>query len=159
MCQVLRNAGRLFLRENLWNRCSRGLSFAMKMSEVPDLRETQSESYRSQRTMCLPKKRSECAIVELSMCCFNEDGPARDHVKHVVMNVSGGLKREIHSVKAIGSSEVGGVGEESNVMKPDEYTNEVQYVAGRISAVEFDPRLLRESRSISMYRKLPRQWA
>ena len=49
-------------------------------------------------------------------------------------------------MKAICSNEVGGVGEESNVMNPDEYTNEVQYVVGRISAVELDPRLLRELR-------------
>ena len=34
------NAGRLFLHENLWDKWSRGLSFAMKMSEGPDVRET-----------------------------------------------------------------------------------------------------------------------
>ena len=48
------------------------------------------------------KPRSECAIEELSMCCCNEDGQARDHVNNVVMNVSGGLKSEIDSVKTIG---------------------------------------------------------
>ena len=35
------------------------------------------------------------------------------------------VKRVTDSVTAIGSSEVGGVGEESNVTNPDEYTNEV----------------------------------
>ena len=43
-------------------------------------------------------------------------------------------------MKEIGSS---GVGEDSNVMKLEEHTNQVQCVEGR---VEFDPRLLRESR-------------
>ena len=137
------NAGELFLHEDLWDRWSRGLSFAMKMSEGPDVRETQCELCRFQSTMCFPEKgscvksRAECAIEELSMCCCNVDGQARDHVKNVVMNASGGLKRKIDSVKTIGSYEVGGVGEEPNVMNPDEYTNEVQCVACRISAVEF----------------------
>ena len=71
------------------------LSFATKMSEGPDVRETWSELCRSQSTICVPEKRSECAIEELSICCCNEDGQARDHVKNVVMNVSGGLRREI----------------------------------------------------------------
>ena len=75
---------------------------------------------------CSREKRSECAIEELSLCCCNDDGQARDHLKNVVMNVTGGLKREIASVKTVGTSEVGGVGEESNVMEPDECTNEVQ---------------------------------
>ena len=74
------------------------------------------------------------------------------------------VSREIDSVKAIGSYKVGGVGEESNVMKPDDYTNEVQCVVCRISAVEFDPRLLRESRQteidvvnqLEVYQKRPR---
>ena len=39
--------------------------------------------------------------------------------------MSGGLKKEIGSVKAIGSNEVGEVGGESNATKLDEYTNEV----------------------------------
>ena len=118
-----RNAGRLFfLRETLWDRWSRGLNFA--------------------REMCFPKGgsccklRSECVTEKLSVCCCNEDGQTKSHVKNVVMLVSRGLTREIDSVKEIGSNEVGGVGEESNVMKPDEYTNEIQYVVGRMSAVE-----------------------
>ena len=97
----------------------------MKMSEGPDVRETQSELYRSQSALCLPKKTSECVVEELTMCCCNEDGPKKSHVKNVVMIVSGGLKREIDSMKATGSNEVGRVGEESNVMKPDEYTYEM----------------------------------
>ena len=90
---MLGNAGELFSREDLWDRWSRGLSFAMKMSEGPDARESQ-----------------------LSICCNSEEGQARDHVKNVEMNVSGSLNRDIDSLKAIGSCDVGGVGEESNVM-------------------------------------------
>ena len=49
-------------------------------------------------------------------------------------------------------------------MKLDEYTTKVQTVVGRISAVEFDARLLRESRQtefnfvdqLDVYRKRPR---
>ena len=37
------------------------------------------------------------------------------------------------------------VGKESNMMNPDEYTSEVQCVVCRSSALEFEPRLLRES--------------
>ena len=32
----------MFLHENPWDRWSRGLSFAMRMSEGPDVRETQN---------------------------------------------------------------------------------------------------------------------
>ena len=52
------------------------------------------------------------------------------------------VKRATDSVMAIGPNEVGGVGEESNVTNPDEYTNEVHCVVCRITAVEFDPKLL-----------------
>ena len=41
MCQVPGHAGRLFLHETLWDRWSRGLSFAMKMSEGPDVRDAE----------------------------------------------------------------------------------------------------------------------
>ena len=52
-------------------------------------------------------------------------------------------------------------------MKPDEYTHEAQHVVCRISAVAFDPRLLRESRQteidfvsqLGVYWKRPRQCA
>ena len=77
--QVPRNSGRLFLRENLWDRRSRGLSFVKEMSERPDVREMEIELCRSQSTMWLPKNgsrsksRSECVTEELSMCCCNED--------------------------------------------------------------------------------------
>ena len=73
------------------------------------------------------------------MCHCNEDGRTRSHVDNFVI-VSGGLKRKI------GSKEVGVVCEESNVMHSDEYTEEFQNDAGRISVVGIDPRLLRESR-------------
>ena len=56
------------------------------------------------------------------MCCCKEDGQTKNHVKNFVMIVSRGLKRVIDLVKAFGSKEVGGVSEDSNVAKSDEYT-------------------------------------
>ena len=50
------------------------------------------------------------------------------------------MARATDSVKAIWFEKSWRVDEESIVMKPDGYTNEVQYVVGRISAVQFDPR-------------------
>ena len=48
----------------------------------------------------------------------------------------------------------------SNVMKPDEYTNQVQCVVCRISAVEFDPRTeIDVVHQLEMYRKRPKHWA
>ena len=79
MCHVLRSARKLFLHEDLWNTWFRGLSFAIKMSEGPAVRETGSELYRSQSTKCLPKggscfeSRSGCVTEKLSMCSCNED--------------------------------------------------------------------------------------
>ena len=96
----------------------------------------------------------------------SKDGQTKIHVKDVVMAFRG-LRREIDSVQAIGSREVGGVSEESIGMNSDEYTKEVQYVFGSISATEFDPRLQRESRQteidfisqLDVSRKRPRQRA
>ena len=143
VCQVPGNAGRLFLHENQWDRWSRGLSFAMKMSEGPDVRETQSELCRSQlamwssRTGSCFKSKSEYVTEELSMCCCNKDERTETHVKNVMLKVFRGLKRESHGVdvcegpgiwltpryvtftdseSTIGSREVDRVGEESNVM-------------------------------------------
>ena len=49
-------------------------------------------------------------------------------------------------MKAIGSNEVGGVNQESNVVNADEHTKEVQCVCVCVfdsTVAEFDPRLLR----------------
>ena len=115
------------------------------------MRETQSEVYRSQSTLCLPKRgscfksRSECVTEKLSMCCCNLDGQAKDRVKNSVM---------------IGSKEVGGVGEEFNVVKPDEYTNEVQHVFYAGSARWSLTQDCCETRDkLGVYRKRPKQWA
>ena len=67
------------------------------------------------------------------MWCCGKDGQAKSDVKNFV-SVFRGLRKEIDSVKAMGSKEVGGFGEESNVMNSDEHTKEFQNV-------EFDPRL------------------
>ena len=47
MCQVLGNAGKLFLHENLWDRRSRGLSFVKKKAESVGMHKTKSELCRS----------------------------------------------------------------------------------------------------------------
>ena len=69
------------------------------------------------------------------MCCCNEDGQTKNHVKSVVMNVSRGLRRGIDSVKAICLREIGEVVEESNAMNSDECTKEVQRMLDSIGAV------------------------
>ena len=97
MCQVPGNAGRLFLHENLWDKWSRGLSFTMKMSKGPDVRQSQSELCQSQLTMCSPRRGScfeskpEYTTEELSMCCCNKDERTKAHVKNVMLMVSRGL--------------------------------------------------------------------
>ena len=135
MCQVSVNAGRLFLRENLWDRRSRGLSFVKEMSRSDDVHKTKSELCRAQLTMRSPrtgscfKSKSGYVTEELSMCCCNNDERTKTHVKNVEMIVLRGLGREVDSVKAIDSKEVGGVVEEFNA-------------TDSISVVEVDTRLL-----------------
>ena len=142
MCQVLGNAGRLFLHENLWNRLSRGLSFIKKMAEGVGMRKTKSELCRSQLAMCSPrtrsylKSKSEYVIEELGMCCGNKEKRTKIHVKNVMMMVLRGL-----SYVAFTDS--------SNVMDS-------------ISVVVFDIRLMQESRlflnQLDVYCRRPRQW-
>ena len=48
MCQVLVNAGRLFLHENRWERRSPGLSFVKEMARSDDVHKTKSELCRAQ---------------------------------------------------------------------------------------------------------------
>ena len=50
------------------------------------------------------------------MRCYNRDGQAEKYTKKFVLAVLRGLTREIDSVKAIGSVEVGVTREESNVL-------------------------------------------
>ena len=100
MCQLPGNAGILFLHENLWIGWSRGFSFAMKMSEGPDVHKTKSEVCRAQLTMCSPRRgscfesKSEYVTEELSMCCCNKDERTKTHVKNVMLMVFRGLKRD-----------------------------------------------------------------
>ena len=65
---------------------------------------------------------SECIIEEFSKRCYNKGGQAKNHMKNFVVAVLKGLKREIDSVKAIGSMEVGVTCEEPNVLELEEYT-------------------------------------
>ena len=154
------NAGRLFLLEILWDRWSRGIIFAKEMAESDGMHKTQSELHRSQLLMCSPragscfKPKSEDVTEELGMCCCNKEKRIKIHVKNVTMMVLRDSKRERESdsMKAIGSKEVGRVGEESNARDS-------------IRVVEFDPRVLRETRQmeidfvnqLDVHRKRPRQ--
>ena len=87
-------------------------------------------------------------------------------MKNFVVAVLKGLKREIDSVKAIGSMEVGVTCEEPNVLELDEYAEELQNVFDSISGVRLDPELLSASRKVEIdfmnrlevYRKRPRNW-
>ena len=107
------------------------------------MRRTKNELCRSQSTMCSPRKgscfvsKSEYVTEELIICCCNKDERTKIHVKNVMLMVFRGLEREIDLVKAVGSKEVGEVGEEFNT------TNS-------ISVVEFDTRVLRESRRMEI---------
>ena len=58
MCQVLGNAGRLFLHENLWDRWSRELSFVKQTARSDDVHKTKSELCRAQLTMWSPRRGS-----------------------------------------------------------------------------------------------------
>ena len=53
-------------------------------------------------------------------------------------------------MEAIGLREVGGVGEESNVMNSDECTKEFQRVFDSIDVAEFGEKLLREPRQTAI---------
>ena len=80
MCEIQKNAGRLYSLEDLWDRWSRGPNSAKEM-RFP------------KRVYCC-KLRTDCVTKKLSMCCCSEDGQTKSHVKNVVMNVSRGLRRE-----------------------------------------------------------------
>ena len=92
---------------------------------------------------------------------------AKNHIKNFVVAVLKGLKREIDSVKAISSMEVGVTCEEPNVIELDEYAEELQNAYDSISGVRLDPELLSASRKVEIdfmnrlevYRKRPRNWA
>ena len=153
--------GVLLLHENLWNRWSRGLSFAKKMAEGVGTRKTKSDLCRSQSTMCSSrtgsclKSKSGYVIEELGICCCNKEKRTMIHVKNVMMMVFRGLSYVAltDSESTIGSKEVGRAVEESNVMDS-------------ISVVVFDTRLMQESRlleidfvnQLDVYCRRPRQW-
>ena len=106
-----------------------------RLRKVTACTKTKSEMCRVQLTMCSPlrvswfKSKSEYVTKGIRMCCCNKDERTKTHVKNVILMVFRGLKRKNHSVKAIGSREVGRVGEESNAMDS-------------INVVEFDTRVL-----------------
>ena len=101
------------------------------------------------------------------MRCYNRDGTGQESHKNFVVAVLKGLKREIDSVKAIGSMEVGVTYEEPNALELDEYWEELQNVFDNISGVRLDPELLSASRKVeidfmnrlNVYHKRPRSWA
>ena len=71
-------------------------------------------------------------------------------MKKFVLTVLQALKREIDSVKSIGSMEGGFIGEESNVLELDEHAEELQHVYDNISGVHLDPELLQVSRQVEI---------
>ena len=87
---------------------------------------------------------SKFIIEELSMRCSDRDVQGRGHMRNFVIAVLKGLKREIGSVKAIGSMEVGIICEGPNVPELDEYAEESRNVSDNISAARLDPELLNE---------------
>ena len=67
------------------------------------------------------KSNSRCTIEELSRRCYNRDGQAQNYTKKFVLAVFKGLKREIDSVKVVGSMELAVTREEPNVLELDRY--------------------------------------
>ena len=67
-------------------------------------------------------------------------------MKNSAVAVLKGSKREIDSVKAIGSMEC----EEPNALELDEYAEELQDVFDSISGVRLDPELLSASRKVEI---------
>ena len=134
MYETQRNAGRLFLHEHPWDAWSCGLSFVNEMAEKDGVHKTKGDLCRFQLATNSVEKgswfmsNSECIIEELSKRCYNKSGQAKNHMKNFVVAVLKGLKREIDSVKAIGSMEVGVTCEEPNVLELDEYAEELQNV-------------------------------
>ena len=90
---------------------------------------------------------SECIIEDLSKRCYNKSGQAKYHMKNFVVAVLKGLKRERDSVTAIGSTEVGVICEEPNVL---EHAEELQNVLDSISGVRLDPELWSASRKVEI---------
>ena len=94
-------------------------------------------------------------------------GQAKNRKKNFVVAVLKGLKREIDSLTAIGSMEVGVTCEEPNVLELDEYAEELQNVFDSISGVRLDPELLSALKNVEIdfmnrlevYRKRPKNWA
>ena len=103
-------------------------------------------------------------IEELSRRCYNRDGQAQNYTKKFVLAVLKGLKREIDSVRVVGSMELAVTGEEPNVLELDDYAEELQNVFDCLSEVRLDPELLSASKKfeidfmsrVDVYRKRPR---
>ena len=170
MYETQRNAGRLFLHEHPWGAWSRGLSFVNEMAERDDVHKTKGDLCRFQLATNSIEKGSwfmsnaECIIEELNMRCCNRGGQATGHMKNFVVAVLKG--REIDSVEAVGSMEVGVICEESNVLELDEFAEELQNVFDNISGVRVDPDLSASRKvevdfmsRLDMHRKRPRNWA
>ena len=173
MYERQRNAGRLFLQEHLWDAWSRVLSFVKELAEMDSVHKTKGDLCRFHlATNSIEKgswfrSNSECIIEELSMRCYNRDGQAKSHMKNFAISVLKGMKREIDSVKAIGSMEVGVICEEPDVLELDEHAEGLQNVCDNISGVRLDSELLSTSRKVEIdfmnrlevYRKRPRIWS
>ena len=117
--------------EHPWDAWSRGLSFVNEMAEKDGVHKTRGDLCRFQSaTKSIDEgswfmSNSECIIEELGKRCYNKGGQAKNHMKNSVVAVLKGLKREIDSVKANGSMEVGVTCEEPNVLELDEYAEEL----------------------------------
>ena len=161
MYETQRNAGRLFLHEHPWDASSRGFSFVNEMAEKDGVHKTEGDLCRFQLATNSSEKgswfmsNSECIIEELSKRCCNNCRQVKNHMKNFVVAVLKGLKREVDSVKAIGSMEVGDTCEEPNMLELDEYAEELKSVFDNLGGVRLDPEMNR----LEVYRKRPRNKA
>ena len=138
-----------------WDAWSRGLSFDNEMVGKDGVHKTKCDVFRFQLgTNCIEKgswfmSNSGC-IEELSMRCYNRDGQAKNHMKNFVVAVLKVQKREIDSVNAIGSIEVGVTCEEPNVLELDKYAEELPNVFDNISGERLDPELFSAPRKVEI---------
>ena len=116
-----RNARILYLHEHPWNAWSRDFSFFNEMAEKDGVHKTECDLFRFQLATNRIEKESwfmsnsECIMEGLSMRCYIRDGQAKNHMKKFVYTLF--KEREIDSVKAIGSTEVGVTCEKPNVQE------------------------------------------
>ena len=130
--ETQRNAGRLFLHVHPWDAKSRGLSYVNGVAEKDGVHKTKGDFCRFQLATNSVEKgswfmsNSECRHHRgVEQALPQQKWPEQESHELCGCCVERPEEREIDSVKAIGSMEVGVTCEEPNVLELDEYAEEV----------------------------------